>query len=120
MGGRHQARSNPLAGRHPFPALPSPEVPLLPLPRQDHEPGTGNGEKVPPNRLIQQSPYLLGMPTTRSTGTPGEEAFPGEGEEKTIFLSIGYSACHWCHVMKRSRSDPMVAKLLNDVFVASR
>ena len=37
----------------------------------------------------------------------------------SIFLSIGYSACHWCHVMKReSFEDPEVARLMNDVLIS--
>jgi len=49
----------------------------------------------------------------------GEEAFTRAREEgKPIFLSIGYSACHWCHVMEReSFSDPDVASVLNEFFV---
>ncbi|HUR79475.1 MAG TPA: thioredoxin domain-containing protein, partial [Thermoanaerobaculia bacterium] len=40
-------------------------------------------------------------------------------QNKPIFLSIGYSTCHWCHVMEReSFSDPEVAKLMNDAFVS--
>src|SRR5262245_25074392 len=40
-------------------------------------------------------------------------------ERKPIFLSVGYSACHWCHVMEHeSFTDPEVAKLLNDHFVS--
>jgi len=40
-------------------------------------------------------------------------------EDKPIFLSIGYSTCHWCHVMEReSFEDPEVAKLMNDAFVS--
>ena len=40
-------------------------------------------------------------------------------ENKPIFLSIGYNACHWCHVMeKESFEDPHVGQLLNDSFVA--
>jgi uncharacterized protein YyaL (SSP411 family) len=49
----------------------------------------------------------------------GEEAFQKAiTENKPIFLSVGYSTCHWCHVMEHeSFSDPEVAKLMNDVFV---
>src|SRR5262249_46362947 len=49
----------------------------------------------------------------------GEEAFArAKKDGKLVFLSIGYSSCHWCHVMEReSFSDPAVAKLLNDWFV---
>jgi hypothetical protein len=49
----------------------------------------------------------------------GEEAFTrAHDEDKPIFLSIGYSTCHWCHVMeKESFEDETVARLLNDTFV---
>ncbi|UYU19622.1 MULTISPECIES: thioredoxin domain-containing protein [Methanoculleus] len=78
-------------------------------------------EKSPPNRLInEQSPYLLQHARNPVDWYPwGEEAFSRAREEgKPIFLSIGYSACHWCHVMEEeSFADQQVAKLLNDVFV---
>ncbi|KDE54824.1 thioredoxin [Methanoculleus sp. MH98A] len=78
-------------------------------------------EESPPNRLInEQSPYLLQHARNPVDWYPwGEEAFSRAQEEgKPIFLSIGYSACHWCHVMEEeSFADPQVAKLLNDVFV---
>jgi len=50
----------------------------------------------------------------------GEEALQlARREDKLIFLSIGYSTCHWCHVMAReSFADPDVARLMNDLFVA--
>ena len=50
----------------------------------------------------------------------GPEAFAGaRAEDKPIFLSIGYSTCHWCHVMAReSFEDPAIADLLNESFVA--
>ncbi len=65
----------------------------------------------------EKSPYLL-----QHAGNPvhwlpwGEEAFrKARQEDKPIFLSIGYSTCHWCHVMEReSFSDGEVANLLND------
>ncbi len=49
----------------------------------------------------------------------GEEAFEkAKREDKPVFLSIGYSSCHWCHVMEEeSFSDPEVAEVLNRVFV---
>ncbi len=49
----------------------------------------------------------------------GEEAFEkARREDKPVFLSIGYSTCHWCHVMEReSFEDADVAKLLNDTFI---
>ena len=74
------------------------------------------------NRLIKESsPYLLQHATNPIDWYPwGEEAFAKAiKENKPIFLSIGYSTCHWCHVMEReSFSDPEVAALLNRDFVA--
>ena len=75
-----------------------------------------------PNRLAnEQSPYLLQHAHNPVDWYPwGEEAFTkAKNEEKPIFLSIGYSTCHWCHVMEReSFEDEEVAELLNDVFVS--
>ena len=50
----------------------------------------------------------------------GEEAFrQARTEDKPVFLSIGYSTCHWCHVMAReSFEDPTVAELMNETFVS--
>ena len=74
------------------------------------------------NRLIyESSPYLLQHATNPIDWYPwGEEAFAkAQKENKPIFLSIGYSTCHWCHVMEReSFSDAAVAALLNRYFVA--
>ena len=61
------------------------------------------------------------MPTTQLIGTRGaEEAFQkARMKDKPIFLSIGYSTCHWCHVMeKESFEDREVARLLNEHFVS--
>ena len=77
---------------------------------------------VKPNRLIHESsPYLLQHATNPIDWYPwGEAAFEkAKREGKPIFLSIGYSTCHWCHVMEReSFSDPEVAALLNRDFVS--
>ena len=57
---------------------------------------------------------------TRSTGTPGapEALARARAEDRPIFLSIGYSACHWCHVMEReSFENPDIAAVMNDHFV---
>ncbi len=74
------------------------------------------------NRLIaERSPYLLQHAYNPVDWYPwGEEAFEKATEEqKPIFLSIGYSACHWCYVMEReSFEDKGVAALLNDAFVS--
>jgi len=74
-----------------------------------------------PNRLINEaSPYLLQHAYNPVDWYPwGSEAFKkAEAEDKPVFLSIGYSTCHWCHVMAReSFSDEAVAEQLNRDFV---
>ena len=74
-----------------------------------------------PNRLIHEtSPYLL-----QHAHNPvdwyawGEEALArARSEDRPILLSIGYSACHWCHVMEReSFENPSIAGLMNELFV---
>jgi uncharacterized protein YyaL (SSP411 family) len=74
------------------------------------------------NRLIfEKSPYLLQHAENPVDWYPwSEEAFlKAEKEDKPVFLSIGYSACHWCQVMEReSFEDEEVAKLMNKYFVA--
>jgi uncharacterized protein YyaL (SSP411 family) len=73
------------------------------------------------NRLAREkSPYLLQHATNPVDWFPwGEEAFArARAENKPIFLSIGYSTCHWCHVMEReSFVNDEVALLLNTLFV---
>src|SRR5262249_23706170 len=73
------------------------------------------------NRLIhEKSPYLLQHAHNPVDWYPfGEEAFEkAKKENKPILLSIGYSTCHWCHVMeKESFENEDTAKLLNDGFV---
>jgi uncharacterized protein YyaL (SSP411 family) len=75
----------------------------------------------PRNRLAREkSPYLLQHSENPVDWYPwGEEAFLKAGEEdKPIFLSIGYSTCHWCHVMAHeSFEDDEVANLLNETFI---
>ena len=74
-----------------------------------------------PNRLAHEtSPYLLQHKDNPVEWYPwGEEALArAAAEERPILLSIGYSACHWCHVMEReSFEDPQTAALMNDRFV---
>ena len=76
----------------------------------------------PANRLQkEQSPYLLMHANHPVNWYPwGEEAFEAaRRENKPIFLSIGYSTCHWCHVMAReSFADEEVAKVLNTSFIS--
>src|SRR6185503_8637289 len=73
------------------------------------------------NRLINEtSPYLLQHAHNPVDWYPwGEEAFEvARREQKPVLLSIGYSACHWCHVMEdESFEDETIAKLMNDNFV---
>ncbi|MFN8558398.1 MAG: thioredoxin domain-containing protein [Dehalococcoidia bacterium] len=75
-----------------------------------------------PNRLAQESsPYLLQHAHNPVDWYPwGEEAFTrARAEDKPILLSVGYSACHWCHVMEReSFEDDGIARLMNDNFVS--
>ena len=74
------------------------------------------------NRLVREkSPYLLQHAHNPVDWYPwGEEAFrKAKSENKPIFLSIGYSTCHWCHVMEEeSFVNPDIAKVLNDYFVS--
>ncbi len=74
------------------------------------------------NRLAAAaSPYLRQHSDNPVDWYPwGEEAFTkAQAEGKPVFLSIGYATCHWCHVMAReSFSDPEVARVLNQHFVA--
>ncbi len=87
-----------------------------------------SGNQAPPkqmekhNRLINESsPYLLQHATNPIDWFPwGTEAFDkARREDKPVFLSIGYSTCHWCHVMEHeSFSDPEIAELLNRNFIS--
>ena len=75
-----------------------------------------------PNQLINEtSPYLLQHAHNPVDWYPwGEEALRRAREEdKPILLSIGYSACHWCHVMEReSFEDPEIAAMMNEHFIS--
>ncbi len=74
-----------------------------------------------PNQLIHEtSPYLLQHADNPVEWYPwGEEAFEkARSENKPVLLSIGYSACHWCHVMAHeSFENEDIAKLMNQLFV---
>src|SRR5512134_6074 len=74
-----------------------------------------------PNHLINEtSPYLLQHAHNPVDWYPwGEEAFEkARREDKPVLLSIGYSACHWCHVMAHeSFEDEQIAQLMNEHFV---
>lgn len=73
------------------------------------------------NRLIfESSPYLLQHATNPVDWHPwGQEAFDKAREQnKPVLVSIGYSTCHWCHVMEHeSFEDPEVAEVLNRLFI---
>lgn len=77
---------------------------------------------LPSNKLIhEKSPYLLQHAHNPVNWYPWvAEAFEKAKEfDKPIFLSIGYSTCHWCHVMeKESFEDSDIAKMMNDVFIS--
>ncbi len=74
------------------------------------------------NRLIKEtSPYLLQHADNPVDWYPwGDEAFEkAKREDKPIFLSVGYSTCHWCHVMEReSFENDQIAAILNESFVS--
>ncbi|MCK5697153.1 MAG: thioredoxin domain-containing protein [Gammaproteobacteria bacterium] len=89
-------------------------------PRTEHLNADGSPQYT--NRLIlEQSPYLI-----QHAHNPvnwyawGKEAFAtAQRENKPIFLSIGYSTCHWCHVMERESFDnETIAAYLNKHFIA--
>ena len=73
------------------------------------------------NRLIHEtSPYLLQHADNPVDWYPwGEEALArAKEEDRPIMLSIGYSACHWCHVMEHeSFEDPSIAQVMNESFI---
>ena len=73
------------------------------------------------NRLAQEtSPYLLQHKNNPVDWYPwGEEAFSkARADDKPVLLSVGYSACHWCHVMEReSFEDEATAEIMNENFV---
>ena len=91
----------------------------------DYEPRTelvdAEGRPLYLNRLIlETSPYLRQHAHNPVDWFPwGEEAFErARAEDKPVFLSIGYSTCHWCHVMERESFDNVeVARLMNEKFI---
>ncbi|MEM7036302.1 MAG: thioredoxin domain-containing protein, partial [Bacteroidota bacterium] len=74
------------------------------------------------NKLIEEtSPYLLQHAHNPVNWYPwGDEALKkAKDENKLIIISVGYAACHWCHVMEHeSFEDSIVASLMNDRFVS--
>ncbi len=88
-------------------------------PRTEHLNEDGSPRYI--NRLIlEDSPYLLQHAHNPVDWYPwSQDAFDrAKTENKPVFLSIGYSTCHWCHVMeKESFEDPAIAEFLNTHFV---
>ena len=84
--------------------------------------GAGSGEHAHTNKLIDESsPYLLQHAHNPVDWYPwGEEALQKAREEdKLLIISIGYAACHWCHVMEHeSFEDSAVAAIMNEHFVS--
>ncbi len=77
--------------------------------------------KIPNNLINEKSPYLLQHAYNPVNWFPwNDKTFEkAKNENKPIFLSIGYSTCHWCHVMEHeSFEDEEVAKLLNENFIS--
>jgi uncharacterized protein len=88
-------------------------------PKKSNDPIFGD---TPLNRLSKEkSPYLRQHASNPVDWYPwGEEAFEkAQHDNKPIFLSIGYSTCHWCHVMEtESFEDEAVAGLMNELFIS--
>ncbi len=82
----------------------------------------GQESPVPENRLAREtSPYLLQHARNPVDWFPwGDEAFAkAKAEDKPVLLSVGYSACHWCHVMEHeSFENPDIAAVMNRHFVS--
>ncbi len=78
-------------------------------------------QKRKPNSLIKESsPYLLQHAYNPVNWLPWNESSINlaKKEDKPIFLSVGYSACHWCHVMAHeSFEDENIAKIMNEKFI---
>lgn len=82
---------------------------------------TSSSAKIQNHLQDEKSPYLLQHADNPVDWYPwGDEAFEkAKKEDKPIFLSIGYSTCHWCHVMAReSFQDPEIGKIMNQTFVS--
>src|SRR5262245_8249369 len=92
-----------------------------PAPQQPGAPPGGAEVQKPRNRLADEtSPYLRQHAHNPVDWYPwGPEALAlAKAKDKPIFLSIGYSACHWCHVMEHeSFEDPAIAAVMNEQYV---
>ncbi|MDM8557829.1 thioredoxin domain-containing protein [Thiotrichales bacterium HSG14] len=121
-----QGEENSLQGIAPYPqALNTSLQTALKAKGPNYKPRTehlfDNGQPKFTNRLIlEDSPYLLQHAHNPVDWFPwGNEAFEkANRENKPIFLSIGYSTCHWCHVMERESFDDItIARLMNEKFI---
>src|SRR5512140_975065 len=109
----------PLPGAEPFPetlarALATGAGPLRTRHAEDGHP------RFPNRAAVERSPYLLQHAHNPVSWYPwGEEAFEAARRlDRPVFLSVGYSTCHWCHVMEReSFEDPEIARVLNSRYV---
>lgn len=98
------------------------EKPPEETPKEEETVSHSTPEGKKPNRLIdEKSPYLLQHAYNPVDWYPwGEEALHAAKEkDRPIFLSIGYSTCHWCHVMEReSFENDEIARILNEHFIS--
>ena len=122
-----ETASKALPGMEPFPAVVKQQLDRALQAKGDaYTPRTHHlfedGRPHYTNRLIlEPSPYLLQHAHNPVNWYPwGEEAFTrAKKENKPVFLSIGYSTCHWCHVMEReSFEDMAIAEYLNRHYIA--
>ena len=100
----------------------APSVPLTSTGSHSHRPSGPEAAASMANRLADESsPYLQQHAESPVDWYPwGPEALDlAKSTDRPILLSIGYSACHWCHVMEReSFEDPATAAVMNEVFVS--
>ncbi len=90
-------------------------------PRSTHAPAKSDTPRHTNRLVAETSPYLLQHAHNPVDWYPwgGEALARAKAEDRPIFLSIGYAACHWCHVMEReSFEDEATAEQLNRDFVA--
>ncbi len=102
--------------------VPQQSAGLAPVPLAPVAQSSAPAQEPQTNRLInEKSPYLLQHAENPVDWYPwGPEAFrEAQRKSKPIFLSVGYSTCHWCHVMEReSFSNPQIAAIMNQHFVS--
>lgn len=122
-----QTMADTLPGSSPFPEELNKRLQsTLSASGRDYVPRTrhllDNGTPRYINRLLlEDSPYLRQHAHNPVNWYPwGEEAFnTAKTENRLVFLSIGYSTCHWCHVMEHeSFEDPRIAEFLNENFIS--